>query len=130
MKKILLLCSLALAAFSSCKKDDLFDKFVPEVLFYENDRVENADFVSTTLTGGDSEWTVKARVSAPMKLKEIKLYSNDALLETYTDFQLAPNVYNLNYELSGISQQTIVRVDAVDADNKRTSRTFTINVTP
>lgn len=130
MKKILILFVLAWTAFGSCKKHDLFDKFVPEVLFYENDRVENADFVATTLSGGASEWTVKARISAPMKLKEIKLYRNDALLESYTNFQLSPNVYNLNYQLTGISQQTMIKIDAVDAENKRTSRTFTIHVAP
>lgn len=124
-----------LLAFSSCKKDDLFDKYPPEVLFYENDRVENPDFVTITLAAGVSEWNVKARVSAPKKLKEIKLYKtvnggSEALLETYTDFSLSPNVYNLSYVVTGVTAETTVKVDAKDLDGKLTSRTFVVKVTP
>ncbi len=124
-----------LLAFSSCKKEDLFDKFVPEVLFYPGNAVENPDFVTTTLPAGVTEWTVKARVSAPVKLKEIKLYKTvnggtEELLESYTDFSLRPTVYNLNYVLKDITAETTVRINATDLDGKPTSRTFLIKVTP
>jgi hypothetical protein len=135
MKRIILIFITALAGFSSCKKDDFFNKFVPEVLYYGGVAVENADFVTTTLATGVTTWNVKARVSAPMKLKEIRLYKtvsggSEQLLETYTDFQLSPNVYNMNYVLTGITAETTVRINAVDLDNKPTSRTFLIKVTP
>ena len=70
-----------------------------------------------------------------MKLKEIKLFKStggktEELLESYYDFQLAPNVYNLQYTLTNITAETVVRINAVDADNKPTSRTFTIKVAP
>lgn len=135
MKNILLIFVAALLAFSSCKKDTFFDKFVPEVLFYEKDRVENADFVTTTLATGVNTFQVKARVSAPMKLKEIKLYKtvkggSEELVQTYTDFQLSPNVFDLRYTVTAITAETTMRINAVDADNKPTSRTFLIKVTP
>jgi hypothetical protein len=135
MKRICLIFSAILLAFSSCKKEDLFDKFVPEVLYYPGNSVENPDFVTTTLAAGITEWTVKARVSAPVKLKEIKLYKTvnggtEELLETYTEFNLAPTVYNVNYKLTGITAETTVRINATDLDGKPTSRTFLIKVTP
>jgi hypothetical protein len=128
MKKVFVIFILALAAFSSCKKDDFYAKFVPEVLFYEKDKVENADFVTTTLPAGTTQWTVKARVSAPMKLKEIKLYQGQDLLETYTDFQLTPTVFNVQRVVTGITAETTMKIVAVDADNKSTTRTFIIKV--
>ncbi len=133
MKKLYILFILALVTFSSCNKENFFDKFVPEVLYYEKDKVENADFKEKTLTGGASEWTIKARVSAPMKLKEIKLLKvsankNEELLESYSDFHLSPNVYMLQYVLEKISTETIIRIVATDVDNKSTTRDFTIKV--
>ncbi|MRG44265.1 hypothetical protein GFS24_04025 [Chitinophaga sp. SYP-B3965] len=128
MRKVIVIFILALTAFSGCKKDDFYDKFVPEVLYYEKDKVENADFVTTTLPAGTTQWTVKARVSAPMHLKEIKLYKGTDLLETYTDFQLSPNVYNLQRVVTGITAETTMKIVAVDADNKTTTRTFIIKV--
>lgn len=128
MRKVIVIFILALTAFSSCKKDDFYDKFVPEVLYYEKDKVENADFVTTTLPAGTTQWTVKARVSAPMKLKEIKFYKGADLLETITDFQLTPNVYNLQRVVTGITTETTMKIVAVDADNKTTTRTFIIKV--
>lgn len=135
MKKILLICITALLAFSSCKKEDFYEKFVPEVLFYQGAAVQNADFVTTTLASGVTNWNVKARVSAPLELKEIKLYKtvsggSEQLVETYTEFLGSPNVYNLSYVFSGITAETTVRINAIDKDNKPTSRTFVIKVTP
>lgn len=137
MKNILLILSVMLLAFSSCKKDNFYDKFPPEVLFYEGGQVENADFVTTTLDAGVTEWDVKARVSAPLQLKEVQLFKktgsgNEELLETYNGFQATstPTVFNLVYPLTGITAETTVRINAVDLDNKPTSRTFVIKVTP
>lgn len=128
MKKVFVIYILVLTAFSSCKKDNFYAKFVPEVLYYEKDNVENADFVTTTLPAGTTQWTVKARVSAPMKLKEIKLYKGADLLETYTDFQRVPNVYNVQRVVTAITTETTMKIVAVDADNKSTTRTFVIKV--
>lgn len=135
MKKILLLLGITLAVFGCKKKDDFMDRFVPEVLYYQNDNVENADFVTATLDAGITEWNVKCRVSAPSKLKEIKMYKteagkNEELLETYTDFQLTPNVYHVNYVLNNIGAETVIRIDAADLKDHHTVRTFTIKVTP
>ncbi|MCK7556302.1 hypothetical protein MKQ70_15270 [Chitinophaga sedimenti] len=135
MRNIFLILAAVLLGFSSCKKDNFFDKFPPEVLYYRGTAVENPDFVTTTLATGVNTWTVKARVSAPVKLKEIKLYKTVAggpeeLLETYNEFSLTPTVYNVNYALTGITTETTVRILATDLDGKPTSRTFVIKVTP
>ncbi|WP_343704153.1 hypothetical protein [Chitinophaga sp.] len=121
---------LALLTFSSCKKDDFYDKFAPEILFYEKSKVENADFVSITLGSGVSEWTVKARVSAPSKLKQVRLSRNGSVLETYDDLSLTPHVFDLEYRLQGITAETAVEVTAVDMNNKSTTRRFTVKVQP
>lgn len=126
---------ILLAVIPACNKDTFYDKFVPEVLYYQNSDVENADFKSTTLARGVTQYTVKARVSAPMKLKDIKLYKAtgtqaEELLETYTDFQLAPTVFRVNYLVKSVTSQTTIRILATDQDNKTTSRNFIINVTP
>lgn len=126
---------MSLAAFSSCKKDDFMDRFVPEVLYYEKDNVENADFTAATLAAGVTEWNVKCRVSAPSKLKEIKLYKtekgkSEELVETYTDFQLTPTVYHVKYLLNNIGAETVIRIDAADMKDHHTVRSFTIKVTP
>lgn len=133
--KYLLASLFMLATLFSCSKETFFDKFVPEILYYQNADVENADFKDILLARGTTQFTVKARVSAPMKLKNVKVYKAsggqaEELLETYTDFQLSPNVYKLNYVVKGVSTQTTIKIVATDLDNKTSSRNFTINVTP
>ena len=46
MKKILLSFVIGFM-FMSCSKDTFYDKFVPEILYYQNADVENADFKET-----------------------------------------------------------------------------------
>lgn len=129
MKNILSLL-ISVALLSSCGKETFYDKFVPEIMYYQNADVENADFKSITLARGVTQYSLKARVSAPMKLKDIKVYKGDQVLQTYSDFQLSPNVYKVNYAVTGVTAQTVVRIVAVDADNKTSTKDFTINVTP
>lgn len=129
---VLLVC--ALVGLSSCEKYDFYAKFVPEVLYYEKDKVENADFKQTTLAAGVTQWTVKARISAPMKLKEIKLYriagGKEDLVTTYNDLRLTPNVFNLVAAWDKITAETTVKIVATDNDNRVTARNFIIKVTP
>ncbi len=135
MKKSHLLLIMVWATLCGCGKDTFYDKFVPEILYFQKNDVENADFKEITLPAGTTEWTTKARVSAPMKLKEIRLFkvtgaNNEELLQTYSDFQLSPNVYKLNFLIEGISAETIVKIVATDMKNKATTRNFTIKVAP
>lgn len=131
MKKAYFLFIIALLSFCSCHKNNFFDRFVPEILYFQNADVENADFKETKLPADTTRWLVKARVSAPMKLKEIKLFKvsgsqAEELLQTYSDFQLSPNVYRVQYLLEGISQDVMVKIVAIDRNNKTTVRDFTI----
>ena len=135
MKKVQILFVLFIALFCSCGKDDFYDKFVPEIMYYQNADVENADFREITLATGVTQYTVKARVSAPMDLKEISIYkitsgNNEQLIETYTDFQLSPKVYKLNKQLSGLTGETTIRIMAKDQDDKTSTKNFKIKVTP
>lgn len=129
MKNILFIVMLVF--FSSCAKETFFDKFVPEILYFEKDKVENADFKEITLKAGVNKWIVKARVSAPMKLKEIKLFKvaankEESLLQSYSDFQLSPTVFNLAFLIENISTETIVKIEAIDLNNKTSERNFII----
>jgi hypothetical protein len=131
MKKVLFLSLIIITVFSACGKDTFYDKFVPEILYYEKNDVENLDFSEVALAAGVTEFVVKARVSAPMKLKEIKVFriadnQNEVLLQTYNDFQLNPNVFRLNYALKGIAASTTLKVFAIDLDNKSSAKIFVI----
>lgn len=127
---------MALVAFAGCGKDNFFDKYPPEILFYQNADVENADFNAIALTTGVTTFMVKARVSAPYKLKEIKIYSTvagtttDTLLNTYTDFTLTPNVLKVSSTLTNITVATVVKIVATDMNNHVTIKLFNITVTP
>ncbi len=60
-----------LVTLMSCNKDTFYDKFVPEILYYQNADVENADFKETLLASGTIQYAVKARVSAPMNIQNV-----------------------------------------------------------
>lgn len=98
--------------------------------------MENADFNSITLASGVTQFEVKARVSAPYKLKEIKVYKGTKdqpekeLVTTYTDFTLTPNVLKISNTITNITGETIVETVATDANNHITKKFFTIEVTP
>ena len=135
MKKLQILFALFITLLCSCGKDDFYDKFVPEILYYQNADVENADFKEITLATGVTQYTVKARISAPMNLKEISISkitagNTEELMDTYTDFQLSPKVYRLNKQVSGLSGETSIKIVAKDQDNKTTTRHLKIKVTP
>jgi hypothetical protein len=136
MRKLQLFLILALIALAGCGKDNFFDKYPPEVMYYQNADVENADFNAFTLAKGVITFTVKARVSAPYKLKEIKIYksvaSNPAqvLVSTFTDFTLSPKVLKVNAALQSITENTTVNIVATDMNNKVTTKIFTLTITP
>ncbi len=131
MRKILSIwVVLFLLATTGCQKDDFFDKFPPEIMFFQNTKVENADFNQITLTQGTTQYQVKARVSAPFKLKEIKIYvksgSNETLLNTITTFGSTPTEYFVYQDITGLAGTTDVKFMAWDMDGRLTEKTFKI----
>jgi hypothetical protein len=136
MRKLQLFLILALIIFAGCGKSNFFDKYPPEIMYYQNADVENADFNSITLAPGITQYTVKARVSAPYILKDIKVFKGTKeqpekdLLATYTDFTLTPNVLKVSNTIDNITVETIVKIVATDMNNHVTSKLFTIKVTP
>lgn len=115
-----------------CEKDDFFDKFPPEIMFFENAKVENANFNEITLPQTTVEYLVKARVSAPFKLKEIKIFvisgNNETLLNTINSFGNTPNEFYVFQKVVGISGNTEVKFAAWDLDNRETTKIFKIKV--
>ena len=75
-------------------------------------------------------------MSAPYKLKEIKVYkgvtanANPELIMTYSDFTLSPNVAKVSNAILTITEETVVKIVATDLNNKVTTKLFTIKVTP
>ncbi|WP_300602069.1 hypothetical protein [Niabella sp.] len=130
MKKIFLLIPLLLVLLISCKKDDFFDKFPPEIMFFEGTKVENANFVSTTLNKDSTHYLVKARVSAPFGLKEVNIYSkrngSQNLEKTITDFGTSPNEVFIYQDITNISGSVEVLFTAAGKDNRNTSKSFNI----
>lgn len=136
MKKIHLFMLFVAVVAAGCGKSNFYDKYPPEILYYQNADVENADFNSIILASGVTQFTVKARVSAPYVLKEIKVYKGTKvqpekeLVATYTDFKLNPNVLNISNTISNITGETVVETAATDGNGHVTKKLFVISVTP
>ncbi len=125
-----ILLVLVFFAALGCQKDDFFDKFPPEIMFFQNTKVENANFTEITLPQTTTEYLVKARVSAPFKLKEIKIFvisgSNETLVNTITSFGNTPNEFYVYQNITGISGTTEVKFVAWDMDGRETTKSFKI----
>jgi hypothetical protein len=130
MKRILFALVLALAAFTACQKEDFWARFGPEVLFYQYNRVETADFIEYTLEPGVTEYLVKARCSAPNELARIEVFRNGNSIKVIEDFSdlVKPTECFLNEMITGISSTTVIRVTATDKNGKQFSKEFTIKV--
>jgi hypothetical protein len=128
MKKILFI-SFCLLTFLSCEKDDFFERFGPEVLFFQYNEVEKADFIAITLDPGITAYTVKARVSAPNKLDKIEVYRDNSLTRSITDFsqEVKETEYFLFEEVSNITASTKIKVKATDKNGKIFEKVFSIN---
>lgn len=121
---------LVFFAALGCEKDDFFDKFPPEIMFFQNTKVENANFNEITLPPATTEYSVKARVSAPFKLKEIQIFiisgNNETLLNTINSFGNTPNEFYAYQKITGISGNIEVKFVAWDMDNRQTKKNFKI----
>ncbi|WP_106829976.1 hypothetical protein [Parabacteroides pacaensis] len=126
--------------FTGCdKEEDMFAKFPPEILYK---RLEmgtggeswqvSPDVKEITLESGITEWTVRARVSAPNGLNSIELLkvnsNNEKVLATYAEFTNNPNVYELNFVVSGVVSETVIRIKALDTIGNQTAKDFKIKV--
>lgn len=119
---------LALIGFSSCE-EDFFERFPPEIMYYQYDVVETADFNKITLEAGVTEYTLKARISAPNELALIQVYREDKLLRTVNDFskEAKPTEYFMTEVLTNITGKVVIRTEATDKNGKKTIKTFTVN---
>jgi len=129
MKKILFIIMTILLSFSACGEEDLYEKYGPEILFYEyeSEGVRTTEFNSITLEADKTEFTLFARVSAPFKLREIKVFRGETLINTINDFstEKKPTEYFLKQAISDITAGTTpVRVEATDMEGKPATKIF------
>jgi len=128
MKKILLVL-MAAFAFTACGSDDFWERFGPEVLFYQGAEVVTADFIAVTLDPGQTEYQVKARCSAPNDLTRIEVFRDGASIRVIADFDDATkNQYFLNETVTGTVSETEGKATSTDKDGKTFSKTLTISV--
>ena len=130
MKKILFATIGLFIFLIGCDDVDIYEKYGPEIMYYqyEDEGVATSEFNSITLDAVTTEYTVMARVSAPFKLKEIKVYRGETVVQTVTDFshEPKPTEYFLKQPLADMTATTLVRIEAKDMDDKLTVKTFTI----
>jgi len=132
MKNILFAFTLiGLLLFSAgCGEEDLYEKYGPEIIFYqyESEGVRTTEFNSIKLDADQVEYSVFARVSAPFKLGEIKVYRDGSLVNTISDFseEKKPTEYFLKQLISNITATTKITIVATDLDKKLTEKTFEI----
>lgn len=127
--------------FVQCEKEDIFDKYSPEILYKRYVQTQSGmewqlspDAVDVTLEAGETEYTVYARVSSPNVLKNITVYEvNNGTAKEVVAYKendevlvLNPNEYQLSQKFTNITATKVVRITAVDKKNHSTTRDFTI----
>ncbi len=139
MRKIMIFTGLVFVLFSffKCQKEDIFDRFYPEILFMKaitsggesQNWIVDPDFKEVNLLNEETDFLLKARVSAPNKLAQIQLINmsaGDSVLQTITDFESNSNVKQIEFLISNISANTNIRVQATDMKGNVTKRVFAI----
>jgi hypothetical protein len=128
MKRIsFILMSLALAVsgvFTSCTKED--DPDGPIIAFSNNQ-------TETTLAKGVTSWEINANITSLAGLEEVKVFQvtsggEDQIGTAITDFP-DKNDYDLKVNISGIMEQTTIKVSVTDKNNVTNSKNFVIKVT-
>jgi hypothetical protein len=126
-----------LLSFFECQKEDMFDRFYPEILFMKAVSsggegqiwTVDPDFKEVNLLKDETDYLLKARVSAPNKLAQIQLINmstGNTVLQTITDFESNSNVKQIEFLISNISANTNILVQATDTKGNVTKRIFAI----
>lgn len=139
MRKIIILTGLVgmLFIFSQCQKEDMYAHFYPEILFMRPIVASGGslvwavdpDFKEVSLLNEETEYLLKARISAPNKLAQIQFINEtkgNTVLQTVTDFETNSNVRFIELLISDISANTGISVQATDLKGNITTRVFTI----
>lgn len=139
MRKIIIFTGLLLVLFPffKCQKEDIYDRFYPEILFMKTvvsggggqTWAVDPNFKEVSLSKEESTYLLKVRVSAPNKLAQIQLINEsagNAILQTITDFESNSNVRQIEFLISNISATTRILVQATDLKGNVTKRIFTI----
>lgn len=139
MKKIIIFTGLLgiLLVFSQCQKEDMYARFYPEILFMKpvvasggsQNWAVDPDLKEVNLSNEESEYLLKARISAPNKLAQIQLINvtkGNTVLQTITDFESNSNVRFIELQITDISATTSISVQAIDLKGNETKRVFTI----
>ena len=62
MKKFQLILIMTMLILAGCGKDNFFDKYPPEIMFYQNADVENANFNEITLAQGVTQFCLNRKL--------------------------------------------------------------------
>ncbi len=128
MKRLsLILFSVAIAVsgfFTSCTKED--DPDGPQITFSNNQ-------TETTLAKGVTSWEINATITSVAGLEEVKIFQvttagEDQIGTAITSFTDKTN-YNLKVTISGVVEQTTIKVSATDKNGTTNARNFVIKVT-
>lgn len=119
--------SVALAVsgvFTSCTKED--DPDGPQISFSNN-------LTETTLPKGTTAWEINANITSLAGLEEVKVFQvtsagEDQIGTAITSFP-DKNDYDLKVNITGIMEQTTIKVSATDKNNVTNSKNFVIKVT-
>ncbi len=143
MKKILYLSiSLLLSIlFVQCEKEDMFDKYSPEILYKRYVQTQSGmqwqyspDAIDVTLGANETEYTVYSRVSSPNGLTKVVIsevvngVEKEVITHTADEdiIMWSPNQIELAQKFTNITATKITRITATDAKNHTTVRDFTI----
>lgn len=110
--------------FSSCTKED--DPDGPQIEFSNS-------LTETTLAKGVTQWEINATLTSVTGLDEVKVFKvtssgEDQLGEAITKFD-DENSYNLKLTITGVTDQTTIKVTATDKNDVTNSKNFVIKVT-
>lgn len=137
---VLVISILLISSVGCSKVENMYEKFSPEILYKRlvmgtggsSSWQVSPDAMEITLEPGVSEWTVRARVSAPNGLRSIQLMKVDGekeqVLETYSEFTESSNAYEVAYTVTGITSQTVIRIRAADNIGNQSVKGFVVKV--
>ncbi len=126
MKKLnyLIIIALFVGIFSSCKKDTT-NLPAPVVTFTNG-------ITSTTLAAGVTSWTVTGTITSDEGLTSVKFFNVTTAGETQIGSAVTTftndKSYSFTTTITGITVNTVIKVQATDAKDQTTSANFTINV--
>lgn len=115
-KSIILSVLIALFTFTSCKKDSN-----PPLLTFTNNIAEGT-------ANANGEYTITGHITSDVRLDRVEITKEGQPAPFFVDNSTAKNKndYNFSYLITGITANTIIRIDVYDQDGGKITQTFLI----